>query len=111
MIRNDHLISILRFYNQENPSDYEDYCAVCTLTWESKDVIWINGLHGVLKPRHWYKLIEFLVKNNIKVIKATRSPNHKLPFVSKQNGTYCEILVQDLVDKYLNRRKTYAKSD
>ena len=110
MIRNDPLVSIVRFYDVEEPADYEDYCGVCTLTYESKEAVWINGLHGNLKFRHWYKLIELLDSQNIKVIKATRAPKHKLPFVHLQQGTYCEILVQDLMQRYL-RRKNYVKSN
>lgn len=105
MLKHEVLVSLLRFYNSTIPEEYEDYCGVCTLSWESSDTVWINGLNGTITLKHWYALIEFCEEKGIKVIKAHRSPRHRLPFAKMLNSNYYVVLVEDLIQRYNKRKK------
>jgi len=106
MLKHEVLVSLIRFYNNEVPAEYEDYCGVCTLSWESIDTVWINGLNGTITLKHWYSFIDFCIENNIKIIKAHRAPRHRLPFSKSINSNYYILIVDDLVQRYNQRKKT-----
>lgn len=100
MLRHSVTTSILRFYENENPSDFEDYIAVCYLVWETNDIVWIQGFHGDLTRKHLRLLLNFFVENNIKLVRAKRSPFRTLP-LSRNMGSHHEIFVQDLIDRFI----------
>ena len=108
MLKHEILVSLLRFYDNTIPEEYEDYCGVCTLSWESKDTVWINGLNGSITLKHWYSFIDFCIDSGIKIIKAHRAPRHRLPFAKVLNGNYYVVLVDDLVQRYNKRKKINA---
>lgn len=103
MLRHEITTSILRFYENEVPGEYEDFIASCVIVWESPKVIWIKGFHGNLQRKHLRKLLEFLVSWQIETIKAFRSPTRLLPMVSSRDGTYVEIKVKDLQDRFMKK--------
>lgn len=102
MLRHTLTTSMLRFYENENPSEYEDYCAICSLIWESKDVVWLVGFKGNVTRKHLRQLLKFLFDNNIKIVKAHRSPKHILPFGEEVNG-YLQIEVDNLVKRFMKK--------
>lgn len=101
MLVHEATSSLLRFYRQENPGYYDDYCAICTVIWENREVIWLVGFHGELQRKHFRRLLQWLIDNKIKLVKAYRSPKHILPLAVEHPGGYFEIKVQDLVDRFV----------
>lgn len=100
MLRHNVVTSILRFYNNEHPADFEDYVAVCSLLWESKDTIWIHGFHGNVNRKHLRTLLKFFIDNDVKIVKAKRSPFRVLP-LSNNKGDHHEIVVDDLIKRFV----------
>lgn len=100
MLRHNVTTSILRFYESDEPSDFEEYCAVCSVIWESDDTIWLQGFHGQVTRKHLRKLLKFFVDNKIKTVKAYRAPKHLLP-LSKQVQDHFEINVKELIDRFM----------
>lgn len=101
MIKHEVLISVLRFYESDEPNEYEDYVAVCNLVWESKNTVWIKGLHGNMKRKNWRKLLKFLDNHKIETLKIIRAPHHKLPLADYLNDHYAEIKVSKLTNRFL----------
>lgn len=101
MLRHETVMSILRFYKEEVPSNYADYCAVCNVVWETEEVIWLKGFHGEMQRKHFRHLLKWLIDNKIKSVKAYRSPKHILPLAVDHPGGYFEIRVQDLIDRFV----------
>ena len=101
MLEHELTISILRFYKEETPNDNSDHCAVCTVMWESKDVIWLKGFNGSVQRKHLRCLLNWLIDNKVKLIKAHRSPKRVLPLAVENPSGYFEIKVQDLIDRFV----------
>lgn len=96
MIKEEIQLSILRFYDTETTDPYQPYIAICTVIWETKDIIWIKGLHGNLSRKLLRQLVQFLEEKNVRLIKTHRAASKTLPFISRREGEYAEILVSDL---------------
>ncbi|HOX89917.1 MAG TPA: hypothetical protein PLN55_09925 [Burkholderiaceae bacterium] len=80
MIRHDLVTSTLRFYASEEPGPFEPYVAICTLLWETDNIVWIAGLHGSLSRKLLRELVEKLHGLGVSLAKAHRHPAHRLPF-------------------------------
>lgn len=101
MLRHELTMSILRFYEEDNPTDFADYCAVCNVVWETEEVIWLKGFHGNMTRKNFRELLNWLQVNEIKRVKAYRSPNHVLPLAKQTADGYFEIKVDDLVKRFV----------
>jgi hypothetical protein len=103
MLRHEFLITLLRFYKEDKPSNYADYSAVCNLVWETPTTIWLKGFHGDMTRKNFRELLDFLVDNKIEIVKAFRSPKHILPLAVEKEGGYFEIKVRDLVNRFTKK--------
>ena len=93
MVRQEVLVTVLRFYTQENPKERDSYVAVCTLLWESPSIVWLKGLHGNLTRKVLRDLVQWLLDNKISLVKAIRASG-SLPLATYTRGEYCEIDVE-----------------
>lgn len=101
MIRHDSLISTVRFYDTETDDPFYPYVAICTIVWESPDVIWVKGLHGDLSRKLLREFLKFLVDSKIKTVKAHRANGKTLPFIVFRDNEYTEISVESLAKKFI----------
>jgi hypothetical protein len=90
MIKQEVLVTILRFYPSDSADPLAKYTACCTIMWESAHVIWLKGLVGTLSKQNLKELAKFFIDNDIHLVKAIRA-NESMPFVTKVDGNYCEI--------------------
>lgn len=104
MIRHDEIVSHLRFYSQYSDDPYPPYDAICTVIWESKDVIWVKGLQGKMTLTLWRELAGWLIEKGIKLVKLERAENHTMPFASFNSGTYYEVAVDEKLERWAKRK-------
>ena len=97
MIRHELQTSVIRFYNSDSSYDFADYDAICTLIWETSEVVWIKGLHGNLNYKLLREFIQLIDSLGAKTIKAYRADNRKVPFTAKRNGNLVEIDVATIM--------------
>lgn len=103
MVREETLITLLRFYEHDTDDPLAKYTASCTLLWESKDTVWIKGLAGDFSRKALRDLIQYIFDKNILWVKSHRSSGG-LPFATRTDGSYCEVdinLVRDRLKKFL----------
>ena len=93
MLREEVVVSILRFYPESTDDPLAKFTASCTLLWESHDVVWVKALTGTLSRSNLKAFLKFILDKNIRLVKAIRA-NESLPFATKQDGNYCEIDVE-----------------
>ena len=103
MIRHEVVVSQLRFYNEESSETYPPYDAICTVVWESKEVIWVKGLHGKLNLSLYKEFANWVIQCGIKLVKLERAGNHTMPFASYNSGNYYEVSIDDKLKKWANR--------
>lgn len=90
MVREEVTVSILRFYEHDTDDPLAKYTAVCTLLWESSDVVWVKGMSGTLSRKNLRQFLQFLRDKKVRLIKSTRAGG-SLPFATKISGNYCEV--------------------
>lgn len=100
MIRHDEVVSHLRFYIECSTEEYPPYDAICTLVWESKEIIWVKGLQGTMTPALWREFALWLVHNGIKLVKLERADGHKMPFGTYNKGHYWEVEIGDRLKRW-----------
>lgn len=105
MIRHDEIVSHLRFYSQESNDPYPPYDAICTIIWESKDVIWVKGLQGKMTPGLWREFALWLIDRGIRLVKLERAEGHTMPFATYNSGNYYEVAVSETLKKWANRSR------
>lgn len=93
MLREEPLITLLRFYDTDTDDPLAKYTASCTLMWETKNVVWIKGLAGDFSRRALRDLIRYIFDKNILVVKSFRATG-TLPFATKTDGNYCEVDIE-----------------
>ena len=96
MIRHEVLTSTLRFYNSESEDAFEPYVAICTIQWETANVIWIKGMHGSITRAHLREFLDFCIANKVETVKAYRSSGHTLPFM-KHVDLHMELNVSEVM--------------
>jgi hypothetical protein len=86
MIRHEWLLTTIRFYSHETTDPFQPYDAICTLTWETPTVVWIQGLKGTMQPQHWVDLHDFLFSVGVRTAKCYTSDKIKIPFEGTRDG-------------------------
>ena len=99
MIREEKLISLLRFYPTDSDNPLEKFTGSCSLVWESAHVVWVKALSGELSRKNLREFVKFLLDNEVHLVKAIRA-NEKLPYATKVEGNYCEIDVLQNLEKF-----------
>lgn len=94
MIREENLVTILRFYAQETVDPMADYYASCTLLWESPTTVWIKGLSGNFSRQALRALVKHLYSKGVTKVKSFRSSG-TIPFATKVDGNYREVDLED----------------
>lgn len=100
MVREEHIVSLLRFYDVDTDDPFATYAAQCTLMWESPTVVWVKGLTGKFSRRALRDFIGYVKHKGIKKIKSYRSSGI-LPFSTYVDDNYCEIDVDAVKPKAL----------
>jgi hypothetical protein len=90
MIREEKVMSIIRFYLDATDDPYAKYAASCTIMWESDTVIWVKALTGTLSRKVFKDFVQFILDSGITLVKSTRA-GASLPFATHIEGNYCEI--------------------
>jgi len=93
MVREEPVVSLLRFYDNDTDDPYAKYSAQCTLLWESPTVVWVKGLTGKFSRQALRDFAHYIESKGIKIVRAYRSSGI-LPFATKINEHYCEIDVE-----------------
>ena len=109
MLRHELQTSILRFYTTESDDPFAQYDAVCTIIWESPDVVWIRGMHGTISRKTICELVCFLADNNVKLAKAHRSAGRTLPFVTARDDHTIEMDVNAAIKKIVRMNRGSTK--
>jgi len=94
MIRHSTLTSQIRFFKEPTTDPFAPYDAICTLTWESADTVWLVGLHGDFNRKFVRELLSFLHDRGVTTVKAFRAPGHGLPFAEYQGDNLFVIDIQ-----------------
>ena len=104
MIREEKTITTVRFYHTESDDPYLPYDAVCTVVWESPDVVWIKAMNGKLTRKLMCDFVVYLYDQGVKTIKSTRGDGKTVPFVTLKDGNYFEIDVEKAMERIAKRR-------
>lgn len=99
MIRDEPLTSTVRFYDNDNADSFADFDAVCTLFWETPQIVWVKGLHGNLNMKLMRQFISYLHSKGVKTIKAYRAGNRRLPFTSNRDGNLVQIDIDNIIKR------------
>ena len=98
MIRSVPVAEIIRFYEVETDDPYADYVAVCTIVWETKDIVWIKAMNGRISKSHLIELANWLIARGVKKARASRVRGKRLPF-SSDGGEYQEIVLDRVLER------------
>ena len=98
MIRSEPVAEIIRFYDVESDDPYADYVAVCTIVWETKDIVWIKAMNGRVSRKHLIELAQWLIDRKVKKARASRVHGKRLPF-SENCGEYQEIHLDNVIQR------------
>lgn len=83
MLRHSLLTTQIRFFIEDSEDPFAPYDAICTLCWESASTVMLVGMHGTLNRKLFRELISFLAQEEVRTLKAYRSPTHTLPFATQ----------------------------
>lgn len=102
-LRRQFLLEVgwLYFYAEQVGDPYaerKDYTGVCTVIWETPHRVWLNALRADLDRRTQRDLIEWLLTQRIKCVKAERAPGRTLPFARRVDDHF-EIDVAELAER------------
>ncbi|WP_326535807.1 hypothetical protein [Pseudorhodoferax sp.] len=70
---------IARFYEQDSAAPMADYQLVCSVNWESPQVVWVHGLMGKGSRKLWRDFVAELHTQGVQQIRATRAEGRVLP--------------------------------
>jgi hypothetical protein len=102
VIHYSELVGTLRFYTQTTGDPYgemADYVGVCTVMWETADIVYLVALRADMTRAMQRELLEWLVERGVKRVKAHRAPGRSLPFARRVDD-HEEIEVADLVERF-----------
>lgn len=105
MIRHTTVTSQVRFFNKESSDPYASYDAICTLMWETPQIVWITGLHGVITRKLLAELIVFLDSQDVQQIKAYRAPGRNLPLSELIGPNLYSIDIKQAMQLFVARIK------
>lgn len=60
----------------------DPYCAVLLVTWQGPDVVEIDLAHGEMTKYDVLDIYKWLVTLGVRILRAWRADNHRLPFGS-----------------------------
>lgn len=106
MIRHEPLTAALRFYERDSDLPTPPYDAICTVVWETRNTIWIRGLHGEMSRKLLRELLEWFIDNGVCTVRAHRDSAHSLPFARTQDDGSFAIDVADLIDRFARRTES-----
>ncbi len=104
MIKEEVLTTCIRFYGTDTPEEYEDYTAVCHLTYESSSIVFIKAMCGDLNRKQLRKLLHYFLQKGVCTVKAHRSPKHTLPYAVEKDGVQTIDLLA-LAQKLTNKEQ------
>lgn len=88
---------VVRFYADENAAPMSDFQVVCTVNWESPQVVWVHGLMGKGDRRLWQDFVRALADRGVTTIRALRADGHRLPRAQQHpDGRGLVIYIADL---------------
>ncbi|KQP12470.1 hypothetical protein [Pseudorhodoferax sp. Leaf267] len=91
---------IARFYLQDDAAPMSDYQLVCTLNWESPNVVWVHGLMGRGSRKLWRDFAAKLHEVGVEQIRATRAEGRVLPRARPHpDGNGLVMHLKDLIDQ------------
>lgn len=79
MLKHEPVVTAIRFFKKDAPHASIPYFASVVLTWETPHVIWMQLFNGKLGRKDLRDLLQWLVDNEIHVVKARRIDGHVLP--------------------------------
>lgn len=108
MLKHEPVVTAIRFFQKDAPHASIPYFASVVLTWETPHVVWMQMFNGKLERKDLRDLLQWLVDNEIRLVKAKRIEGHMLPCGEVNEDGVTSIDVQKLatrlgVDKSVTR--------
>lgn len=106
MVRNEPLpadvpTSTLRFYLDDQAEPFADFEAVCTAIWLPGHTVRLVGMHGDVSRRLLIDLLRYMHGQGVERIHSRRAGKHSLPLGRLLPNGDTELLVADLVKRFL----------
>ncbi len=89
---------VVRFYQDDDAPPMSDFQVVCTVNWESPEVVWVHGLMGKGNRKLWRDFVDKLHGLGVVQIRALRADGHILPRAKPHpDGRGLVLYVADLM--------------
>jgi len=96
----DSTFSIVRFFNDPNAGAFAEFDLVATIEWERHErTAWIHGMKGHANRYLLRELVDYLVSQGVRTIKAKRAAQKILPRGKVMQDGSIEIDIADLVKR------------
>lgn len=96
----DSTYSVVRFFNDPNASMFAEFDLVATIEWERYSrTAWIHAMKGQANRYLLRELVDYLVSQGVRTIKAKRAAQRILPRGKVMQDGSIEIDIDDLVKR------------